>query len=127
YDALGRVIYSMNAAGYVTRNDYDALNRIIRVLDFRIATTLARNSTLAQMDGVYKASALPAYVIHYMYYDKLGRKVYDLNQHGILTRYRYDELGNLTAKKETVLHYTAVLDLLRTKDAAGNLSARPPA
>ncbi|EOQ75796.1 RHS repeat protein, partial [Acinetobacter lactucae] len=127
YDALGRVIYSMNAAGYVTRNDYDALNRIIRVLDFRIATTLARNSTLAQMDGVYKASTLPAYFIHYMYYDKLGRKVYDLNQHGILTRYRYDELGNLTAKKETVLHYTAVLDLLRTKDAAGNLSARPPA
>ncbi|MGE9759299.1 hypothetical protein ACQP6U_18140, partial [Acinetobacter baumannii] len=127
YDALGRVIYSMNAAGYVTRNDYDALNRIIRVLDFRIATTLARNSTLAQMDGVYKASTLPAYFIHYMYYDKLDRKVYDLNQHGILTRYRYDELGNLTAKKETVLHYTAVLDLLRTKDAAGNLSARPPA
>ena len=26
-----------------------------------------------------------------------------------------------------MLHYTAVLDLLRTKDAAGNLSARPPA
>ncbi len=63
-----------------------------------------------------------------MYYDKLGRKVYDLNQHGILTRYRYDQSGNLTAKKETVLHYTAVLDFTcRTKDAAGNLSARPPA
>ncbi len=126
YDALGRVVYSMNAAGYVTRNVYNALNQIIQVWDFRIATTLARNSTFAQINAVYAVSP-PAYFIHYMYYDKLGRKVYDLNQHGILTRYRYDELGNLTAKKETVLHYTAVLDLLRTKDAAGNLSARPPA
>ncbi|MEO4184886.1 hypothetical protein ABH305_03390, partial [Acinetobacter pittii] len=126
YDALGRMVYSMNAAGYVTRNVYNALNQIIQVWDFRVATTLARNSTFAQMNAVYTVSP-PAYFIHYMYYDKLGRKVYDLNQHGILTRYRYDELGNLISKKETVLHYGTILDLLRTKDAAGNLSARPPA
>ncbi|MDQ9890567.1 hypothetical protein, partial [Acinetobacter pittii] len=66
------------------------------------------NSTFAQINAVYAVSP-PAYFIHYMYYDKLGRKVYDLNQHGILTRYRYDELGNLTAKKETVLHYGTIL------------------
>ncbi|WP_445405333.1 LysM peptidoglycan-binding domain-containing protein [Acinetobacter pittii] len=126
YDALGRMVYSMNAAGYVTRNVYNALNQIIQVWDFRVATTLARNSTFAQMNAVYTVSP-PAYFIHYMYYDKLGRKVYDLNQHGILTRYRYDELGNLTSKKETALNYGTILDLLRTKDAAGNLSARPPA
>ncbi|MFA3514549.1 RHS repeat protein, partial [Acinetobacter baumannii] len=126
YDALGRMVYSMNAAGYVTRNVYNALNQIIQVWDFRVATTLARNSTFAQMNAVYTVSP-PAYFIHYMYYDKLGRKVYDLNQHEILTRYRYDELGNLIGKKETTLSYKTVLDLLRTKDAAGNLSARPPA
>ncbi|NUF11021.1 RHS repeat protein, partial [Acinetobacter oleivorans] len=126
YDALGRVVYSMNAAGYVTRNVYNALNQIIQVWDFRIATTVARNSTFAQINAVYAVSP-PAYFIHYMYYDKLGRKIYDLNKNGNLTRYRYDELGNLTSKKETALNYGLVLDLLKTKDAAGNLSARPPA
>ncbi|MBP2606224.1 YD repeat-containing protein, partial [Acinetobacter calcoaceticus] len=127
YDALGRVIYSMNAAGYVTRNVYNALNQIIQVWDFRIATTLARNSTFAQMNAVYAVSPLPAYFIHYMYYDKLGRKIYDLDKNSVLTRYSYDELGNLISKKETAILYTALLDLLKTKDAAGNLSARPPA
>nr|WP_312825251.1 hypothetical protein [Acinetobacter oleivorans] len=127
YDALGRMVYSMNAAGYVTRNDYDALNRIIKVLDFRIATTLDRKTTtFAQMEATYRTSAT-SYVIHYMYYDKLGRKVYDLDKNSVLTRYSYDELGNLISKKETALSYGIVLDLLKTKDAAGNLSARPPA
>ena len=126
YDALGRVVYSMNAAGYVTRNVYNALNQIIQVWDFRIATTLARNSTFAQINAVYAVSP-PAYFIHYMYYDKLGRKIYDLDKNSVLTRYSYDELGNLTSKKETAISYISVLDLLKTKDAAGNLSARPPA
>ncbi|MFV5643105.1 hypothetical protein VXQ81_19930, partial [Acinetobacter oleivorans] len=127
YDALGRVVYSMNAAGYVTRNDYDALNRIIRVLDFRIATTLDRKTTtFAQMEATYRTAAA-SYTIRYMYYDKLGRKIYDLDKNSVLTRYRYDELGNLINKKETAISYGTVLDLLKTKDAAGNLSARPPA
>lgn len=127
YDALGRVIYTMDAAGYVTRNAYDAMNNLTQVVDFRVKATLSRTSTLAQMDTVYRSTTLPAYFVQYMYYDKLGRKIYDLNQNSILTRYSYDELGNLTSKKETAVGYVTLLDLLRTKDANGVFTSDRPA
>ncbi|MBC9229227.1 LysM peptidoglycan-binding domain-containing protein [bacterium SPL81] len=126
YDALGRVVYTMDAAGYVTRNTYDAMNNLTQVLDFKIKTTLSYTSTLAQMDAVYKVTTLPVYVPRYMYYDKLGRKIYDLNQNGNLSRYTYDALGNLTGKKEVAIHYTTLLDLLRTKDANGAFTSDRP-
>lgn len=127
YDALGRVIYTMDAAGYIVRHDYDALNNITRIWKFRETTSLNRSSTLAQLDTVYRGASVPLYFISYMYYDKLGRKIYDLNQNSILTRYSYDELGNLTSKKETAISYVTLLDLLRTKDANGVFTSDRPA
>jgi YD repeat-containing protein len=127
YDLLGRVVYTIDAAGYVTRNTYDGMNNLTQIVDFKIKTTLSRTSTLAQMDAVYKSATLPAYSVQYMYYDKLGRKIYDLNQISILTRYSYDELGNLVSKKETTVTYYGLLDLLRTKDANGVFTSDRPA
>ncbi|MHA3081857.1 LysM peptidoglycan-binding domain-containing protein [Acinetobacter sp. ANC 5383] len=127
YDVLGRVIYTMDAVGYVTRNAYDAMNNLTQALYFKEKTTLNHASTLAQMDAVYKSATLPAYSVRYMYYDKLGRKIYDLNQISMLTRYSYDELGNLVSKKETAVIYVTLLDLLRTKDVNGAFTSDRPA
>lgn len=127
YDVLGRIIFIIDAAGYIVRHDYDALNNITRILKFRETTTLNRSSTLAQLDTVYRVASVPLFFISYMYYDKLGRKIYDLNENSILTRYSYDELGNLTSKKETAVSYVTLLDLLRTKDANGVFTSDRPA
>ena len=127
YDVLGRIIFIIDAAGHIVRHDYDALNNITRILKFRETTTLNRSSTLAQLDTVYRVASVPLFFISYMYYDKLGRKIYDLNENSILTRYSYDELGNLTSKKETAVSYVTLLDLLRTKDANGNFTSDRPA
>ncbi|ENW92987.1 LysM peptidoglycan-binding domain-containing protein [Acinetobacter dispersus] len=127
YDLLGRVVYTIDAAGYITRNDYDAANNIIRIWTFKQPITLSRTSTLAQFDAIYKATSVPVFTIQYMYYDKLGRKIYDLDKNSVLTRYSYDELGNLVAKKETTISYVTLLDLLRTKDENGAFNSPRPA
>ncbi|USA45404.1 DNA/RNA non-specific endonuclease [Acinetobacter sp. C26M] len=127
YDALGRVVYTIDAAGYITRNDYNALNNITYIAKFNSATTLSRASTLAQLSAVYGVSTVPANLRTVQYYDKLGRKIYDLKANSILTRYSYDEFGNLVNKKETAISYVALLDLLRTKDANGIFTSDRPA
>ncbi|WP_228129582.1 LysM peptidoglycan-binding domain-containing protein [Acinetobacter dispersus] len=127
YDLLGRVVYTIDAAGYITRNDYDAANNIIRIWTFKQPITLSRTSTLAQFDAIYKATSVPVFTIQYMYYDKLGRKIYELDKNSVLTRYSYDELGNLVAKKETTISYVTLLDLLRTKDENGAFNSPRPA
>nr|WP_174505705.1 RHS repeat protein [Acinetobacter sp. Marseille-Q1620] len=126
YDVLGRVVYSIDALGYVTRNDYDSLNNITSSYRFKNATTLSRASTTAQLDAAYKTT-LPAHTKVSMLYDATGRKVFDLDQNSFLTRYSYDVVGNLIGEKQLSISSEALLDLLRTKDAQGVLGARPAA
>ncbi|USA47471.1 DUF3990 domain-containing protein [Acinetobacter sp. C26M] len=127
YDALGRVVFTIDAAGYVKRHDYNALGDITAIRSFREPTTLSRSSTFLELRAIYaNSSSIPSSTIQYMYYDKLGRKVYDLDKNSILTRYYYDELNNLVGKKETTISYVTLLDLLRTKDENGAFNSPRP-
>lgn len=128
YDALGRVVFQIDAAGYVKRNDYNALGDITAIRSFREPTILSRSSTFVELRAIYaNSSSIPSSTIQYMYYDRLGRKIYDLDKNSIPTRYYYDELNNLVGKKELTIAYTTLLDLLRTKDEKGNFTSNRPA
>ncbi len=72
YDAVGNRIATIDPLGNVTRVEYDAVNRPIRTID-------------------------PTGAVYQIEYDLLGRVVAEIDPTGVRSARSYDEVGNLTS------------------------------
>lgn len=118
FDENGRLAYSINAAGYVSKTAYDAIGQVratvqytkrlgsdVAVNALAIETAIGSNpSDLRTTTYSYDASGhvtgltdATGYTETYTY-DALGRKLSFKNKNGAVWNYEYDAAGNLTAE-----------------------------
>ncbi|MDR7018107.1 hypothetical protein, partial [Acinetobacter sp. 3657] len=103
YDKDGRLNYTIDALGYVTRYSYDTYDNVVNTVRFNTATTLSRASTLAQLDTAFRTAAtLPAHTMTQYIYDDLNRKVKEIDAAGYTVETGYDAFGNVVWVKDKV-------------------------
>ncbi|RKP48432.1 LysM peptidoglycan-binding domain-containing protein [Trinickia fusca] len=94
YDALNRAVCTVNAAGGVTRTQYDGNGNVIDRVSSAAVVTLTQPLTLAAINAqLGGAGPLDAHV--HNAYDKANRLVYTANGVGAVTQNIYDADGNL--------------------------------
>ncbi len=97
YDANDRLIYTVDALGGTTKNEYDAEGRVTKTIAY--ATPLANLATLASAPTAtdittrLSTSANDETLLHV--YDKDGREVYTIDALGGVTQRIYDANGNV--------------------------------
>lgn len=105
-DANGRVLGHLDAAGYLTRNTYDGLGRLVQ-------TTVYANKSPGNPDTwggasidqlTPSASASDLVTVHL--YNAKGQKVGQIDAEGYLTEYVYDVAGNVQQE----VRYSTKLD-----------------
>jgi len=116
FDASQRLIYTVDALGYVTRRTYDGVGRITQTLAYglSIASTVA-NTTAAVAAAVAAQSTVDRTTT--LAYDAAGRLASATDPLGAVERYGYNGLGEKTSytnKKGSVWTYAY--------DAAGHLT-----
>lgn len=95
YDNDGRVVGSLDGAGYLTENVYDALGNLVHTIAYATVSPSAywATGTLAQL----RPAADATHDIHaWNYYDDQNRLVGAVDGEGYLTEYGYDADGNQT-------------------------------
>lgn len=103
-DGAGRVIYSINAENYVTRNNYDAAGLLQSVTQYRKAIDLDK-SQLQSMSVAGIASLLAAvpgqqsFLAHAYIYDSAGRAIFNIDARGYVVQTTYDARSNVTSIK----------------------------
>lgn len=101
YNAVGKIVDLIDAAGRVDHTEYDALSRAISVVrnyksgavsnaDTHVTTQYAYNL----VGDVLQVTDPKGYTTHYQY-DVQGRKISKQNAEGHEWQYRYDPMGNL--------------------------------
>ncbi|BBB62226.1 hypothetical protein UNDKW_3953 [Undibacterium sp. KW1] len=138
YDASGRVLFSIDALGYVKGYSYDALGRLVKSTEY--AKTLPA-ATFASPNPLTENGAMPAtdaadQIQSYQYnadgrliahtdalnnterfsYDGLGNRISYSNKIGATWTYDYDAAGRLLSETSPVVSMASV-----TVDANGNL------
>ncbi|WP_235365013.1 LysM peptidoglycan-binding domain-containing protein [Sphingomonas sp. ERG5] len=107
YDSIGRLAYSVDAQGAVSKFAYDTGGNLLNRTDYAAVYTGTAALTLAAMDGFAATNATGANRITRMAYDAAGRMVASVDATGAATRITYDALGN-------VLKQTAYAQLAST-------------
>ncbi len=117
YDAVNRRIESVDAEGYTTRFEYDAVGN-------RTARTLFLSKSDFANPGLQQRTVSE--------YDALNRLVAESSPIGVFTTYVYDALGNLTARtdaagsadaRNTRYGYDAANRRVSEEDALGTVTA----
>ncbi|WP_018749747.1 hypothetical protein, partial [Chitiniphilus shinanonensis] len=98
YSKDGRLRFSIDAAGYVTENKYDANGRIVQSTRYANAVSLAGSPTEAQV----RAALVPVAADQQLWqvYDAGGNLRFSINDAGYVKENRYDALGQVTANIE---------------------------
>jgi YD repeat-containing protein len=96
YDADGRQIYAVDAAGDVTHTAYDSAGRVVAITEF--ATPLALPPTHGPLDAAdMPAASLFSDRTSLFGYDADGNQVYAVDADGFVTQQQFDAFGNVTA------------------------------
>jgi YD repeat-containing protein len=119
YDQAGRPVYTVDAAGYISENRYDADGRVTQTIRYADAYSVSDSVTqasLAAQIGSIPSTAVQTSVV----YDVDGRVVDSYDGAGVRTHFVYDTLGRVTDK--TVAYGTAAAVTCHyTYDAAGRV------
>jgi YD repeat-containing protein len=93
YDSDGRLVGSLDAAGYLTQEVYDSAGNLVETIAYATATTAASRAagTLAQL--VPAADTINDQITYY-FYDGEGRQVGVIDAEHELTQTVYDVAGN---------------------------------
>ena len=107
YDADNRLIYQVDAQGYVTELSYDNNNVIKRThYELKLDTgEINFNSTSLVSSLAADIVAHSGDRIQHHVYDTAGRAVYDIDALGYVSEYRYDALGQVN---HTIRHHEAI-------------------
>ncbi|MEZ0604618.1 hypothetical protein ACAX43_21030 [Paraburkholderia sp. IW21] len=92
YDTANRIVYAMDAEGYVTENRYDAAGRLLKTIRYVNAYEALRGATDKQMAALLPSS-LPSNPATSYGYDVAGRLITTTDPMGAVTRYKLDALG----------------------------------
>jgi YD repeat-containing protein len=95
YDAAGREVYSVDAAGYVTEMQYDKDGRVLQKIQYANAigtpTAWTQTSVAAAIQAVDGNGAQDRRTNYQ--YDGVGNLVYEKDSNGNVTTFTYDERG----------------------------------
>jgi len=118
YDAVSRPVYQVDAEGYVTESQYDALGRVVKTIRYPSAYTVDDTTTTASLKaaiGTVPATAVTVTSV----YDTAGRLTDVTDGVGAVTHYAYDALDRVT--DITVAYGTADASTTHTDyDQAGH-------
>jgi len=96
YDQAGRVVYTVDAEGYVTENRYDAAGRVTLNIRYAAVYSVSDGATPASMATLIGGSIPSTAVQTSFTYDVDGRVVDSYDGAGVRTHYVYDALGRVT-------------------------------
>jgi YD repeat-containing protein len=108
YDSLGRVQYSVDAMGYLTRTYYDDLNHVTATRRFQDKLTVTGSTTTGTINTAYATGK--ANIRNAAYYDKLGRKIIEVDGEEQVSRYEYNAQGQLIASYKVAIEDDELLD-----------------
>lgn len=91
YNARGQVAGQIDAQGYLTETLYDAAGNVARHI--RYATAAGDGQSLAELRPAPDAQDRSAV----FRYDSANRLIEEIDHQGTISRYRYDQTGNLVA------------------------------
>ncbi|MBL8515566.1 MAG: VCBS repeat-containing protein, partial [Betaproteobacteria bacterium] len=95
HDAKGRVLYHVDARGFVTGSKYDELDRLKESIAYQTAVNLGGTELLGAIEGAVAAIAnLNADRKDAFTYDAMGRLVASTDALGKSETFSYDALGN---------------------------------
>jgi YD repeat-containing protein len=116
HDAAGRLRFSIDAEGFATEQELDALGRTTGTLRYSNVFGFSAPPSLAQMTAAVKQLATSGTDT----YDAAGRRVRSVDGEGVVTTYAYDETGRVT---QTTLAYglSEASTSRRTYDGAGRV------
>lgn len=140
FDGDGRAVFTVDALGYVSRNEYDVAGRVTRNVQYVLAIPADTAPTLAAIQvaihpdsthdrvnsfvydnaGRLTASTDPLGASESYTYNALGEKLSFTNKLGALWKYDYDAAGRLISETTPQVAITAV-----TQDANGSLVVAP--
>ncbi|WP_281286431.1 calcium-binding protein [Pleionea sediminis] len=101
YDSLGRVKYSVNAAGYVSENTYDINGNVIKTTQYGNNVQIAEDvNTTADVEAYLQSLTAEGINdeprVNRNVYDALNRSIYSIDGKGYVTHTEYDSLGRVT-------------------------------
>jgi len=106
YDQANRLVYTVDAEGYVTQAIYDGKSQLTETIAYANPLSLPANATTADVEGAIAAQAIsdPVHDRHtHTYYDADGNTIGQLDAEGYLTEYHYDGAGQLS---QAIAHAT---------------------
>ncbi|MES2349588.1 MAG: hypothetical protein V4641_18655, partial [Pseudomonadota bacterium] len=92
YDAVNRLVITVDAAGGVSKLVYDTKGNVIQRIAFAVPA-----ANPAAVTAAYGASLTAADRVSRTVYDLQNHPVYDIDALGQVTEHRYDVLGNVVA------------------------------
>jgi YD repeat-containing protein len=93
FDAANRLVYRIDALGYVTQNGYDKDGNLVKTIAYAKAMTVNGNPTLAAMQTTVAANADSAHDrVTRSVFDNANRAVYAIDPNGYVQQYGYDGL-----------------------------------
>ncbi|MDO8330500.1 MAG: hypothetical protein Q7T36_08530, partial [Fluviicoccus sp.] len=104
YDRLNRAVFSVDALGYVTGRQYDALGRMVKEIRYTQKPVGTVSYTEAWLSNTVNLSAAGAQVTRYAY-DADNQLRYTVDALGYVTEQRFDSLGRVSA---TLKHAKAI-------------------
>jgi len=97
YDVLNRPIYVIDGTGAVSAMSYDASGNLLESVRYAHTIATTTPATAAAVSAALAAVADSSVDAHVRYrYDSVGRKSWEVDGHGQVTGYTYDDAGNLT-------------------------------
>ncbi|MWL90506.1 LysM peptidoglycan-binding domain-containing protein [Cupriavidus sp. SW-Y-13] len=92
YDAGNRLLYSVDALGYVKKNEYDGIGHIVKTTQYALAIPASAAST-AEAIGAAVVAAATMDRVNSFTYDASGNLVASTDALGAVERYTYNGLG----------------------------------
>ncbi|XZG71319.1 FG-GAP-like repeat-containing protein [Chitinibacteraceae bacterium HSL-7] len=93
YSKDGRLLFSIDAAGYVTESSYDAAGRVIQSTRYANAISLSGNPSETQVRSALRPIAADQQL--WQIYDAVGRLRFSVNDAGYVKENVYDVLGQV--------------------------------
>src|SRR5882672_3370547 len=92
YDTAGRVVFSFNARGEVSRSDYNGLGQAVKTTSYATRIAPSTAATVAAVSAAVVANAANDQSVSQVY-DAVGRVVFSFNALGEVSKSDYNGLG----------------------------------
>lgn len=125
YDAKGRLIATLDGAGYLTENEYDPADNLTKVIRYdRVLSYTFGLTTLANLKTAASGAATQTRTLQY---DEANRLTQERDFQGTVTTFQYDRVGNLISQtraqgqdpRTTQTRYDAMGRIKQTLSAEG--------